>query len=87
MDSVLIYYVVRLVSVGVITGFIVMCKDSLVVVFFNVCMLILLSLAMTHYRLYNYHSIVLKFVWLDSTTPEMDISKTTIKMLHKENCK
>ena len=77
---------VRLVSVGVIRGFIVMCKDSLVVVFFNVCVLILLSLAMTHYRLYDYHSIALKFVWLDSTTPEMDIPKTAIKMLHKKNC-
>ena len=73
-----------LVSVGVITAFIAMCKDSLVM-FFNVHMLILLSLVATHYRLSDYHPIVLKFVWSDSTTSEMDISKTDIKMLHKED--
>ena len=72
-----------LVSVGVITGFIAMCKDSLVM-FFNVHLLILLSLVATHNRLSDYHPIVLKFVWLDSTTSEMDISKTDIKMLYKK---
>ena len=37
----------RMISVGVITGFIVMCKDSH---FLNACTLIILSLAATHYR-------------------------------------
>ena len=46
---------VRLVSIGVITGFVAMCKD-LQHTFLNAHALILFSLAMTHYHLSDRYS-------------------------------
>ena len=50
--------VVRLLSIGVITGFIVMCEGLWQLCFLNASALILLSLAVTHCRLSDirYHT-------------------------------
>ena len=64
----------RLVSIGVITGFVIMCKDTCVFQFLNARTIILLFLAATHYRFSDVH--------IKNATTTMSILHITMKLVN-----